>query len=126
MASLTKRVVVRISDELELWIAEQAEAEGLDSATWVRSILTRMRNGRGVQQIAAQQPQPGQFADLPQEFDGPPPDPDALLSEALATAEAQGLTEPQPGEEQAPVNGVRALVRRPMPYSAAAQPGWIK
>jgi len=45
MAALTKRMVIRLGDELEAWIGERAEREGLDNAAWVRSLLTKMMNG---------------------------------------------------------------------------------
>jgi hypothetical protein len=45
MPALTKRMVIRLGDELDAWIAAKAEREGLDNAAWVRSALTKMMNG---------------------------------------------------------------------------------
>jgi hypothetical protein len=45
MPALTKRMVIRLGDELDAWIAAKAEREGLDNAAWVRSVLTKMMNG---------------------------------------------------------------------------------
>lgn len=131
MSTLSKRVVVRISDELEQWIGAQAENEGLDSATWVRSMLTRMKNGlvtaqlaQKVQPVRDSSPEPEQLADEPAE----PIDTDAMVSEALDIADAQGLTAPREDPEP-PIQttGVRSLVRRPPPFSGAgATPAFIK
>ena len=45
-ADLTKRIVVRVTDEQLAWIAEMANDEGMDNATFVRVILDRMSKGR--------------------------------------------------------------------------------
>lgn len=44
--SLSKRVMVRLSDADEAWVAEQAEDEGVDNATFLRMLVTRLRRGR--------------------------------------------------------------------------------
>lgn len=66
--SLTKRMVIRLPDDLDAWIGEQAAREGLDNATWARAVLTRLKNGlppiatpfqRGVTVTDAPRPQNG-------------------------------------------------------------------
>jgi hypothetical protein len=55
MAALTKRMVIRLPDDLDTWIGEQSAREGLDNATWARAVLTRLKNG--LPPIAGSQPQ---------------------------------------------------------------------
>lgn len=45
MAALTKRIMIRLADDLDAWISEQSAREGLDNATWARAVLTRLKNG---------------------------------------------------------------------------------
>lgn len=122
--SLKARVVVRMSDELEQWIGQQADSEGLDSATWVRSTLTKIKNGLAAKSVAPMEQtfvqQEAQFVEQSEE----PVDPDDLVNEALA--QAAGQQEMEVAHEQAQSNGVRPVFRRPTPYSLANQPGWIK
>lgn len=144
MSALTKRVVVRISAELEQWIAAQAELEGLDNATWVRSHLTKTMRGLNVMPrntVAL----PDHLANLTDPTDAEwdeinpiiakanetpaspsePIDVDAMVEQSLAEAEENGLTQLPPEPEQ-PTASVRPVFRRPAPYSMATQPGWIK
>lgn len=131
MSALTKRVVVRISAELEQWIAAQAELEGLDNATWVRSHLTKMMRGVGspVQALRGEDVIiPGVYEPPTEPVASEPPEPidvDAMVEQSLAEAEENGLTELPPEPEQ-PTASVRPVFRRPAPYSMATQPGWIK
>ena len=132
MSTLSERMVMRLSPELSEWIGEQAELEGLDSATWVRSHLTRFKNGL-IGRAAVPQIAPGRVAQLTEDVaqaneildDIPlieeataPVDADAMVAEALGQAEAQGLTAPREDAQQPlDVGGVRALIRRPPPFS---------
>lgn len=129
--ALSERIVVRMSDELYRWIGQQAEREGLDSATWVRSTLTKLKNG--VQSKPAAQVVEIQAAETEEsvpvaeqiEEQSEPIDIDAMVQQGLAVADAQ----PQMIEEeqyQEPDVVVRPLFRRPPPFSQANQPGWIK
>jgi hypothetical protein len=136
-SNLNKRLVVRLSDDLEQWIGAQAELEGLDTATWVRSILTRMKN-RLVPPVNAMGEEPldlrPRYRDLGVANaealatgyrDVGVVDADAMVAEALATADEQGLTAPRQDQEpEIPPSGVRSLVRRPPPFSTA-HPGHI-
>ena len=135
MASLTKRIVVRMSEDLDQWISEQAENEGLDSATWVRATLMRMRKGTGsiMQDMAMVETNDPTHTvtvrtPLPETNFQPesPVDIDAIVSEGLDQAIALGQAEADVAQEEAQSNGVRALVRRAPPFSMSAQPGWIK
>ena len=45
MATLSKRLVVKIPDDLDTWINQQAEEQGMDAQNWVRSLLTRTMKG---------------------------------------------------------------------------------
>jgi len=144
MSNLSKRLVVRISEELEQWIGAQAELEGLDSATWVRSILTRMRNGRlpmagkpvpisGIVDFSMDIPSASMTESGPSTAPlSPDPipvevDTDAMVAAALGKAESEGLTEPSNGAfPDPPAGGVRALHRPQVPFSPNAQPDWIQ
>jgi len=114
--SLSKRIVVRVSDDLESWIGQQAEQEGLDSATWVRSTLTKIMRGKSIQEAPqyVQDQQPTEPSEI---------DIDELVNEGLAASVGQLETEAAQSEAQS--NGVRAIVRRPPPYSLSTQPKWI-
>lgn len=46
MTDPTKRIVVRLDERQQTWIAEQARDEGMDSATFVRVVLDRLSKGR--------------------------------------------------------------------------------
>jgi hypothetical protein len=132
-SNLNKRLVVRLSDDLEQWIGAQAELEGLDTATWVRSILTRMKN-RLVPPVNAVRPTQTAAAAVEEHQEEVQHlteealdlvDADAMVAEALATADEQGLTAPRQDQEpEIPPSGVRSLVRRPPPFSTA-HPGHI-
>lgn len=41
----SKRMIIHLADDLDVWIGEQAAREGLDSPTWARVVLTRLKNG---------------------------------------------------------------------------------
>lgn len=132
MADLTKRLVVRISDDLHAWIGQQAEQEGLDSATWVRSTLTKMMRGKSsFRETFEGQTLDGQAirAEVltgpmpPSAEEADPIDIDALVDEGLS--QVIGQAEMQEAQEQAHSNGVRAVMRRPPPFSLATQPRWI-
>jgi hypothetical protein len=45
-ADLTKRIMVRVTDEQLAWIGEMAADEGMDNATFVRVVLDRLSKGR--------------------------------------------------------------------------------
>ncbi len=131
--ALKSRIVVRISEDLESWIAEQGEREGLDPATWVRSILTSMRNGR----LAAPIVQPmhtvqasAPIETLPPEPPADPVDTDAMVKEALGAAAEDGLLASAADLEaqgDAPAaGGARPLYRPPVRFSPSQQPGWIE
>ncbi len=45
MAALSKRLVIRLGDDLDAWITQRATLEGLDNAAWVRSLLAKTMNG---------------------------------------------------------------------------------
>jgi hypothetical protein len=45
-ADLTKRVVVRVTDDQLDWIGRMAADEGMDNATFVRVVLDRLSKGR--------------------------------------------------------------------------------
>lgn len=150
MSTLSKRLVVRLPEDMDAWIGEQAALEGLDNATWVRSVLTRMRNGRlsvsvsavdvvnravrtvghEAETVAADEP-PEELAeygpDIEEKQYAPRVDIDAMVAEAVGAAEEQGLTEPREIEQQ-PIaaGGVRPVFRRPPPFSATTQPHWLE
>jgi hypothetical protein len=45
-ADLTKRIMVRVTDEQLAWIGEMATDEGMDNATFVRVVIDRLSKGR--------------------------------------------------------------------------------
>lgn len=42
----TKRLAIRVANEDHLWLIEQAEDEGVEPATLVRMMISRLRKGR--------------------------------------------------------------------------------
>jgi hypothetical protein len=59
-ADLTKRIMVRVTDEQLAWIGKMAADEGMDNATFVRVVIDRLSKGRapliGMMQQAIQAP----------------------------------------------------------------------
>jgi hypothetical protein len=45
-AELTKRIMVRVTDEQLVWIGQMAADEGMDNATFVRVVIDRLSKGR--------------------------------------------------------------------------------
>lgn len=144
---LTKRLVVRLSADLEQWISSQAEAEGLDTATFARAVFTRLRNGYAPMMIAqgsrsamqngelvpivgAQVTESG-AAEPPASLDpanpSEIPDIDAMVTQSLDLAQSQGLMDPKEQDQDQPGAGagVRPLFKRPTPFTQAL-PNFIK
>lgn len=131
------RLVIRMTPEFRAWIDTMADADELDSSSWVRLQLAHLRNGRSQKEPVIL---PGRMSYRPihdeneyvpepfepQQLDQLPINPDDLVAAALATAEAQSLTEPPQQNEIVPQAGTRALKRPPVPFSPANQPGWIQ
>ena len=65
MSDLAKRIVIRLTDRQEAWIAEQAADEGMDNATFVRVLIDRLSKGRAPL-IGMMQPQPVTFEAVPE------------------------------------------------------------
>jgi len=132
MGTLSKRLVIRLSDDLDQWIGVQCAREGLDNATFVRAVLTRLSNGLPpmVAMVARSFEQPVGELDgaepVPQTEPATDVDIEAMVGQGLELAQAQGLTEPKPEPEAQPQAAVRPLFRRPPPFSAGTQPGWIE
>lgn len=108
MSTLSKRMVIRLADDLDAWIGEQAAREGLDNATWARAVLTRLKNG--LPPIAGSQPQRVVTAqDEPYPRNGidpyqPSNDLDALLESrveqaALASGASSFVTQPPAADD---------------------------
>jgi hypothetical protein len=128
-ASLKSRLVVRLPDDLLAWIEQQAQAESLDSATWVRATLSRMRNGQP--ELAANY-ESVSVADLVNESlgDSPgtpiaPPAYDFGPSKAASALQLnEGAVEmmaPPAGD-----GGIKPMVKQAPRFSASNQPRWIE
>lgn len=46
MSTLSKRITIRFAAEDDHWLAEQADDEGVDKATMLRMLVSRLRQGR--------------------------------------------------------------------------------
>lgn len=138
---LTKRLVVRLSADLEQWISSQAEAEGLDTATFARAVFTRLRNGIAPM-IGAAAPirardttvvlSASDYGQLTESGAAEPevsrePDIDAMVTQSLDLAQSQGLMDPKEQDQDQPGAGagVRPLFKRPTPFTQAL-PNFIK
>jgi hypothetical protein len=117
MSAKDARIVVRMSEELRAWVHEQAAKLEMDDAAWVRMALARFKNDGAILRDY------GKLAELEriESANEPPPDAersepitpvdiDALVGDALATAEATGQADPRP--EQAPQVEPEGAVRR--------------
>jgi hypothetical protein len=82
MSTLSKRLVLRISDDLEAWIGKEAESEGLDNATFVRAVLMRLMNGRAPM-LGVAPPQPAMTAQDEPQFRVDPEKPITSIDELL-------------------------------------------
>lgn len=140
------RIVVRMSELLRDWVHEQASAREMDDAAYVRMLLAEARSGVTETRIKAEapavvmMPQPVRRDVLDVATTADPVieaaamveqpvgaahtiDLDSLVDDALKAAEAEGLTEPQieAGQGEMPESGVRAIMRRPVPFSPGSQ-----
>lgn len=125
-----KRITIRLPDDLHAWVEEQAEANGLDSAAFVRMRLKQLQ-ARGSQNlmmapmVAETEPEailPDRMTYAPAGEGENAPNPDDLVRQALATAEATGAAQPQQPEDEYPEFGgsVRPVSQRKTwdPYHA--------
>lgn len=134
-STLNTRLVVRLPDDLLAWIDEQAAAESLDSATWVRATLARMRSGHvntPIEPHLAANDEAVSVADLVNESlgesSGTPMTAPAYDFGPSKAANALALNEGAV-EMLAPPSGnggVKPMVRQPPPFSAGNQPRWIE
>lgn len=143
---LTKRLVVRLSADLEQWISSQAEAEGLDTATFARAVFTRLRNG--IAPMIKKAPLRAMGHGVPSQYEDEEiemlsaqvtesgaaepevsrePDIDAMVNQSLTIAQSQGLMDPKEQDQDQPAAGagVRPLFKRPTPFTQAL-PNFIK
>jgi hypothetical protein len=123
-ADLTKRIMVRVTDEQLAWIGEMAADEGMDNATFVRVVLDRLSKGRAPL-IGMMQPQsrPSQNAIMPTVTE--------YVGRELTPEEYEGRSLQQPGqfeviEGRAPtfdeLNPETRPDQDPRPLPAAATP----
>jgi hypothetical protein len=122
-ADLTKRIMVRVTDEQLAWIGEMAADEGMDNATFVRVVLDRLSKGRAPL-IGMMQPTT-QALSLPVGFDHRPgaanyteslddgavPQTLDILAQRAAEAEAN-LPPPQDAESDHPEESAAIPLRR--------------
>jgi hypothetical protein len=120
-ADLTKRIMVRVTDEQLAWIGEMAADEGMDNATFVRVVLDRLSKGRAPL-IGMMQPhtpviastvyhEPTELARRGMTVTGDPIGPDDILAQRAAEAEAN-LPTPQDAESGQPEESAAIPLRR--------------
>jgi hypothetical protein len=121
-ADLTKRIMVRVTDEQLAWIGEMAADEGMDNATFVRVVLDRLSKGRAP--LIGMMQQATQALSLPVGFDhragatnytgsldGAVPQTHDILAQRAAEAEAN-LPPPSDPESDHPEESAAIPLRR--------------
>jgi hypothetical protein len=107
-ADLTKRIMVRVTDEQLAWIGAMATDEGMDNATFVRVVIDRLSKGRAplIGMMSGQGVAFTPSAQYQPHFEGSAPagaETNDILAQRAAEAEAaipQGSEDTEPAQQE--------------------------
>lgn len=98
------RIVVRMDETLHAWLQEEASANGLDAATFVRMVLAQRRSGRDrpMMHVVGTGMEDTLDSDRYAPEDGGLEAADDVVARRLAEAEERGLARDRPPAQPAP------------------------